>query len=74
MTNGQGATMEENKDNMIMMSVDKLKLARSYTQSIIEQIIVDARQHGLEMAVGIAYADIEHIYKTVFGLGNQKLE
>ena len=66
--------MKENELDVITISGNKLKLARSYTKSIIKQIIVDAQQHGLEMAVGIAYADIEHMYKTVFGLGNQKLE
>ena len=51
-----------------------LKKLRSCVHAIVEQIQTDARRYNsTDFAVGIAYSDIDHLFKQ-FGVGNQKLE
>ena len=52
-----------------------LKKFKSYVLSIVEQILIDVKTspNSIGFAVGVAYSDIEHLFKSMLGVGNQKL-
>lgn len=52
-----------------------LKKFKNYVLAIIEQIITDSKVKpcSIGFAVGVAYSDIEHLFKSMLGVGNQKL-
>lgn len=52
-----------------------LKKFKNNVLAIIEQIIIDSKVKpcSIDFAVGVAYSDIEHLFKSMLGIGNQKL-